>query len=59
VPAYKAKQRLTLAGRKVEPGEQFDADEQAVALALARGWIEEQEQAAAPERKARGKRAKR
>jgi hypothetical protein len=55
MPSYKAKQRLSIAGQKVEPGETFEADESAVALALARGWIEEAK--SEPKPRARAKRS--
>jgi hypothetical protein len=44
MPTYKAKQRLSIGGRKVEPGTIFEATEDAVQVALARGWIEPAEE---------------
>jgi hypothetical protein len=57
MPTFKAKQRINLAGQKVEPGETFEAEESAVRLALARGWIARVEDEPKPEPKPRAKRS--
>jgi hypothetical protein len=40
MPTYQAKRPISLAGQTVKAGATFEADEQAVRVALARGWVE-------------------
>jgi hypothetical protein len=52
VTTFKATRAISVAGKPVAAGESFEADEQAVRVALAKGWIERVEEQ--PKRKAAG-----
>lgn len=54
---FKATGRIAIGGGVVEPGEQFEADEQALRALVSRGMVEQVEQEHKPKAKAkRGKR---